>query len=162
LEEWEKEIIKPLWIEPQDWSNVTYEIHQALMENREAFYTNPGEIWLDTDGNPINAHGGGFLFHEGTYYWYGEIKEGETYMPECNKSWSGTRVEVTGISCYSSKDFTNWKYEGNVLPAVKNDPNHDLHTSKVPERPKVVYNAGTNKFVLWMTMGKPIIFILLK
>lgn len=31
-----------------------------------------GEIWNDTDGNPINAHGGGILYHEGTYYWYGE------------------------------------------------------------------------------------------
>lgn len=33
-----------------------------------------GEIWNDTDGNPINAHGGGILYHEGTYYWYGEYK----------------------------------------------------------------------------------------
>ena len=32
----------------------------------------PGEVWNDTDGNPINAHGGGILYHEGTYYWYGE------------------------------------------------------------------------------------------
>ena len=24
-----------------------------------------GEIWLDTDGNPINAHGGGILYHNG-------------------------------------------------------------------------------------------------
>ena len=109
----------------------------------------PGEVWLDTDGNPINAHGGGIMLHEGTYYWYGEMKVGETYLPECNKSWDGYRVEVTGISCYSSKDLLNWKYEGNVLPAVKDDPDHDLHTSKVLERPKVVYNANTNKFVMW-------------
>ena len=25
----------------------------------------PGEVWNDTDGNPINAHGGGILYHEG-------------------------------------------------------------------------------------------------
>jgi hypothetical protein len=25
----------------------------------------PGKIWYDTDGNPINAHAGGFLYHEG-------------------------------------------------------------------------------------------------
>lgn len=109
----------------------------------------PGEVWLDTDGNPINAHGGGILFHNDTYYWYGEMKVGKTWLPDCNKSWEGTRVDVTGVSCYSSKDLVNWKYEGNVLPAVKDDPNHDLHTSKVVERPKVVYNAKTNKFVLW-------------
>ena len=42
----------------------------------------PGEVWKDTDGNPINAHGGGLLYHEGTYYWYGEYKKGETILPE--------------------------------------------------------------------------------
>ncbi|MEI7534032.1 MAG: glycosyl hydrolase family 43, partial [Verrucomicrobiae bacterium] len=34
----------------------------------------PGEIWRDTSGHPINAHGGGILYHEGVYYWYGELK----------------------------------------------------------------------------------------
>ena len=38
---------------------------------------------------------------------------------------------------------------GIVLPAVKDDPNHDLHPSKVLERPKVVYNKKTGKFVMW-------------
>ena len=32
----------------------------------------PKAIWNDTDGNPINAHGGGIMYHDGTYYWYGE------------------------------------------------------------------------------------------
>lgn len=41
----------------------------------------PGEVWNDTDGNPINAHGGGILYHEGTYYWYGEYKKGKTIHP---------------------------------------------------------------------------------
>ena len=38
-------------------------------------------ILLDTDGNPIQAHGGKILFDERseTYYWYGENKDGETY-----------------------------------------------------------------------------------
>ncbi|HTE12411.1 MAG TPA: hypothetical protein VK645_15610, partial [Chitinophagaceae bacterium] len=38
----------------------------------------PGEIWKDTEGNTINAHGGGLLLHKGIYYWFGEIKKGET------------------------------------------------------------------------------------
>jgi beta-xylosidase len=110
----------------------------------------PGQLWLDTDGNPINAHGGGILYHDGVYYWYGEIKNGKTYAPECNKSWGGTRVDVEGISCYSSRDLYNWKYEGNVLPAVRSDPHHDLHPSRVVERPKVLFNRKTGKFVMWM------------
>jgi hypothetical protein len=70
----------------------------------------PGEIWTDTSGTPINAHGGGILYYDKVYYWYGEIKTGKTWMPEANRSWDGTRVDVTGISCYSSKDLYNWKY----------------------------------------------------
>jgi beta-galactosidase len=106
----------------------------------------PGEVWLDTAGKPINAHGGGLLFHNGVYYWYGEIKEGKTYTPPQNARWGGTRVDVVGVSCYSSKDLLNWKSEGNVLPAK---PDTDLDPKRVLERPKVVYNAKTKKFVLW-------------
>ena len=109
----------------------------------------PGEVWNDTDGRAVDAHGGGILFHEGTYYWYGEIKQGKTYLPDVNKSWGGTRVDVTGVSCYSSKDLLRWKNLGNVLPAVPGDPSSDLHPGKVLERPKVIFNAKTRKFVLW-------------
>src|SRR5260221_10269711 len=66
----------------------------------------PGEVWPDTDGNPINAHGGGVLFHEGVYYWCGESKAGRTYLPDCNKSCGGTRVDVVGVSCYSSTNLS--------------------------------------------------------
>jgi hypothetical protein len=110
----------------------------------------PGEIWTDVNGVPINAHGGGILYHDKVYYWYGEIKTGKTRLPEANRSWGGTRVETMGISCYSSQDLYSWKYEGNVLPAVQDDPNHDLHLSKVLERPKVLYNKATKQFVMWM------------
>ena len=108
----------------------------------------PGQVWSDTDGNPINAHGGGLLYHDGTYYWYGEYKKGKTILPDW-ATWECYRTDVTGVGCYSSKDLLNWKFEGIVLPAVKDDPNHDLHPSKVLERPKVVYNKKTGKFVMW-------------
>lgn len=109
----------------------------------------PGAVWNDIEGNPINAHGGGILYHEGTYYWYGEYKKGRTVLPEW-ATWECYRTDVTGVSCYSSQDLLNWKFEGIVLPAVKDDKGHDLHTSKVLERPKVIYNRKTKKFVMWM------------
>lgn len=31
-----------------------------------------GEVFPDTEGNHINAHGGAIMEHDGTYYWYGE------------------------------------------------------------------------------------------
>lgn len=103
----------------------------------------PGEVWCDTDGKPIQAHGGGVLFHDGSYYWYGENKDASN-VPGCE------RVEVIGVSCYSSRDLLNWKNEGIVLPAVKDDPEGDLHPGRVVERPKVIHNARTGKFVMWM------------
>ena len=110
----------------------------------------PGELWLDTGGRPINAHGGGMLFYQGTYYWYGEDKSGRCWMPECNKTWEGYRVNLTGVRCYSSQDLRHWKDEGLALKAVADDPTSDLHTSKVCERPKVIFNERTKKFVMWM------------
>ncbi len=35
----------------------------------------PGQVWLDTEGKRIQAHGGSLFFENGTYYWYGEDKE---------------------------------------------------------------------------------------
>ena len=29
----------------------------------------PGEVWLDTNGNPIQAHGFQVFYQDGTYYW---------------------------------------------------------------------------------------------
>lgn len=107
-----------------------------------------GEFWLDTSGNPINAHGGGILYHDGKYYWYGEYKTGKTVLPDW-ATWECYRTDVTGISCYSSPNMVDWTFEGIVLPAVPADPSHDLHPSKVLERPKVIYNAKTGKFVMW-------------
>ncbi len=108
-----------------------------------------GEIWKDTNGNPINAHGAGILHYSGTYYMFGEIKKGKTWQVP-GQSWEDYRVPAGGVSCYSSKDLINWKYEGVALSPVKGDKNSDLDTSKVVERPKVIYNKRTKQFVMWM------------
>lgn len=98
----------------------------------------PGLKWPDAAGKHINAHGGGILYHGHTYYWFGEHKgegkEGNTAL--------------SGVSCYSSADLYNWKYEGIVL-AVEDDPASDITKGCILERPKVVYNAKTKKFVMW-------------
>ena len=112
-----------------------------------------GDIWLDTDGNPIHAHGGGMLPHNGVYYWFGENKN----APNTQNAMGALldRVDVIGVSCYSSTDLLNWKNEGVVLPAVPDDPAHDLYPTKVAERPKVLFNQKTGKFVLWLHIDTP-------
>ncbi len=109
----------------------------------------PGEVWTDTDQNMINAHGGGVLYHKGTYYWYGEYKNDSTYRAP-GVEWDCYRTEAGGVSCYSSKDLQTWKFEGVVLKPDISDPSSDIHPSMVIERPKVIYNESTGKFVMWM------------
>lgn len=96
----------------------------------------PGEKWLDTDGVAINAHGGGILYHQGIYYWFGEHK-GE----QSNAAW-------VGVTCYSSSDLYTWRNEGVALP-VSEDPHSPITKGCTIERPKVIYNASTGKFVMY-------------
>ncbi|KAJ4897142.1 Arabinanase/levansucrase/invertase [Raphanus sativus] len=115
----------------------------------DAFHYFPGKIWLDTEGNPIQAHGGGILHDDksNTYYWYGEYKDGPTY--HAHKK-GPARVDIIGVGCYSSKDLWTWRNEGIVLRAEETNKTHDLHKSNVLERPKVIYNDKTGKYVMWM------------
>lgn len=99
-----------------------------------------GEIWLDDCGNPIQAHGGMIARFGNRWYWYGENKG----APNCPGS---TRVDVIGVNCYSSADLHNWHFEGVVLAADPAVP--ELHPSRVLERPKVLYNDATGKYVMW-------------
>lgn len=96
----------------------------------------PGHLWFDTDGDIINAHGGGILYHEGKYYWFGEHK-GER-----------SNAALAGVTCYSSADLYAWKNEGIVLP-VSEDPESPIVKGSIIERPKVIYNAKTGKFVMY-------------
>ncbi|WP_256009051.1 glycoside hydrolase family 43 protein [Desertivirga xinjiangensis] len=125
-------------------------IHRAAIAQPLNTSFRPGKKWTDTNGNPIQAHGGGILFYEGTYYWYGENKDSVNAPMVVLPGWSVDRVDVIGVSCYSSKDMYNWKFESLALPAAKNNPESDLHPKKVVERPKVIYNRITKKFVMWL------------
>ncbi|XP_078155229.1 uncharacterized protein LOC144551223 isoform X2 [Carex rostrata] len=112
-------------------------------------YFYPGQIWLDTDGNPIQAHGGGIFFdaRSETYYWYGENKDGATYHAQHKGT---ARVDIIGVGCYSSNDLWSWKNEGIVLRGKERNMTHDLYKTNVVERPKVIFNAKTNQYVMWM------------
>ena len=110
----------------------------------------PGETWNDSKGVPINAHGGGMLYYEGKYYWFGEYKKGKTWRIERLSNWECYRCEAGGVSCYSSENLFDWRFEGIALKPNGSDPSNDLHISKVWERPKVIYNEQTKKFVMWL------------
>lgn len=102
-----------------------------------------GEKWFDTDGNVIHAHGGYIISHGGYYYWYGEDRRDDIY-----------------VSCYRSTDLKTWEFRGHVLTAKSKTEGIRVKTDlrlaredggKVNiERPKVLYNEKTKKFVMWM------------
>ncbi|MNJ42911.1 Glycosyl hydrolases family 43 [compost metagenome] len=102
-----------------------------------------GQVWHDTNCQPIHAHGGHMLWHEGYYYWYGEDRREDFY-----------------ISCYRSRDLMNWEFRSHIIttttPAasirvrtnlqLRNDDGGKINL----ERPKVLYNESTGRFVLWV------------
>ena len=98
----------------------------------------PGQPWPDDHDIHINAHGGGVINNEGTYYWFGEHKIAGK---------AGNEAHV-GVHCYSSTNLYNWKDEGVAL-AVSQDPASDIASGCLLERPKVIHNARTGKYVMW-------------
>lgn len=94
-----------------------------------------GAEWKDTNGNRINAHGGGMLEHGGKWWWYGEHR--------------GTdRTKGDGVHVYSSDDLVTWKDEGVAFKRHDNVGSM-VGIGCVIERPKVVYCEKTGKFVMF-------------
>lgn len=96
----------------------------------------PGALWPDASGRHINAHGGGIVEHNGTYYWFGEHKADHT------------SAALVGVMCYASEDLVHWRNCGVAL-SVSDEPGSDIERGCVLERPKVIYNKVTRKFVMW-------------
>jgi hypothetical protein len=106
------------------------------------------EPLVDQNGNPVHAHGGHMLFEGGYYYWFGENRMGRRK-----------------VSCYRSNDLTNWEWRNDVLTLdspVKSiyhrtsllleteHADRGYGTGAVIERPKVLFNANTGRYVMWM------------
>lgn len=101
-------------------------------QNQKNTITN-GVSFTDTKGNPINAHGGGILKVGKYYYWIGENRHDDIL-----------------VSCYRSQDLIHWEFRGDLLTRLSH---HELADANI-ERPKVLYNAKTKKFVMWMHYEK--------
>lgn len=101
----------------------------------------PGKVWLDTNGNRIQAHGGSIMYIDGVYYWYGENKE---------KTDGVNGIWHWGVKCYSSTDLYNWEDRGIIIPPEPDDPTSSLHPESCMDRPHIIYNKKTKKYVCWM------------
>lgn len=110
-----------------------------------------GVTLYDTDGNVLHAHGGHMLQQDSYFYWFGENRTGDVR-----------------VSCYRSRDLEHWEFRNHVLTYdaktvwhyVWGDRNLRREISLADgsrktvgcniERPKVLYNRMTGKYVMWM------------
>ena len=106
----------------------------------------PGQVWLDTEGKRIQAHGGSVIYDNGTYYWYGENKE---------KTDGVSDILIWGVRMYASKDLYNWEDLGNIIPPNLDDPTSPVHPHSKMDRPHIIYNPRTKKWVCWMKIMEP-------
>ena len=91
-----------------------------------------GALWKDEDGNPVQAHGAGFLQVGDKWYMIGEDRS-DQWHPDVNM--------------YSSTDLIHWKFENKI---IKNGSTHpELGTSRFIERPKLLRCPKTGQFVVW-------------
>ena len=105
-----------------------------------AFY--PGREWLDTEDKPIQAHGGSVIRVGDIWYWYGENKDHTT---------GDNGIWTWGVRCYASKDLYNWEDKGLIIPPNLDDPDSSLNPrTAMLDRPHIIYNRHTKKFVCWM------------
>ncbi|KAF9772895.1 hypothetical protein IL306_009369 [Fusarium sp. DS 682] len=59
-----------------------------------------------------------------------------------------TGTQFQSVSCYKSKDLVHWDWVNDLLKSNASIP--DLAPNRIIERPKVIYNKSTKKYVLWM------------
>ncbi len=143
-----------------------YTNSEKVMDGQSETYL-PGARWADTQGNPIQAHGGQIQrmpVPDGAggkiekYVWIGENK---------NSGHLGNSFAV-----YSSEDLHRWDFEGDVLKSVESikqlreepyfaelyqeytDEQLEyvfgcINKNTVMERPKMLYNEKTDSYVIW-------------
>jgi beta-xylosidase len=90
----------------------------------------PGAEWRDTEGNLIEAHTGGIVHQDGTWYWVGA-------------SWKG-RQWFRSFNLYASTDLENWTFTSTLLR-----PSEDLPATHEIARPKILRNEPTGSYVMW-------------
>lgn len=140
----------------------------------------PGQPWLDTDGKVVQAHGGQVVPATDTegrqiYYWYGEDRSNgyfnspgvHVYSSYDLYNWKDEGLALRAMS--APDQFENDQYFAKLYkgysPAQKEIVWRDLSTNDVRtdgwarpsilERPKVMYNRFTRKWVMWVHSDGP-------
>jgi hypothetical protein len=119
-------------------------------------------FWSTENGQPIYSQGGGiFTFkdpHTNTekYYWYGvHYKEADQYRSDPSLTLPNATFQA--VTCYSSTDLVNWKFEGNVMSRESLEK-----TSRVTwvGRLGVAYIRELNQYAMFVQFGNQVLVAL--
>lgn len=152
--------------------------HTALRPIVEYDSFRPGQPWVDDQGNPIQAHGGQVVPStdadgQAIYYWYGEDRWNgyagsrgvHVYSSRDLYNWTDEGLALQALSTADEittdpaaaelyADYTAQQRAVVVrdLVTVSSDP--DVPAA-ILERPKVMYNAATDQWVMWIHTDGP-------
>ncbi len=110
------------------------EAQAAYLKNRpsEWITIQNGQLWKTDKGATVQAHAPGFVRVGDIWYMCGEDRS----------NWWNPDVNL-----YSSTDLVNWKFEKKIIQ--NGVTTSELGSSRMIERPKLLYNAKTDKFLVW-------------
>ena len=151
-----------------------YEAVKKASEELALATIRAGTVWKDTDGVMIQAHGGHIQKLTVTDSVTGEQVEKWWWVGE-----DKTKGYRGGINAYSSTNLIDWTFEGTVMRNVSSREQLeteqyfvDLYgdytaeqldnvyrcindTTSVIERPKMIYNEKTGKYIIWFHADGP-------
>lgn len=106
----------------------------AYLKNRPSEWVTiqNGLLWKTTSGATVQAHAPGFVRVGDIWYMCGEDRA----------NWWNPDVNL-----YSSTDLVHWKFEKKIIQNKVTTP--ELGSSRMIERPKLLYNAKTDKYIVW-------------
>ncbi len=121
------------------------------------------QFWNTKDGRPIYSQGGGiFRFPDPAtgeikYYWYGvQYKEADTYRNDPSVTLPTATFET--VTCYSSTDAVNWKFEGDVLTREELKK-HDGERRTWVGRLGVAFIKETNQYAMIVQHGSQVLIL---
>jgi len=98
-----------------------------------------GITWMDDQGKPVNAHGGGLNREGDTFY-----LSGEHFTYDASASYDQNN-DFKAFAMYSTTDFMHWKFERKIL---ERQPSGELGPNRVGERPHIIKCPATGEYVL--------------
>ena len=131
---WKKLIAAETMEEFQQAADFIREAQESYLKNRPAEWITiqNGQLWKTATGATVQAHAPGFVRVGDIWYMCGEDRSNQ-WNPDVN--------------LYSSTDLKTWTFERKI---VQNGvTTSELGSSRMIERPKLLYNAKTEKYLVW-------------